>query len=131
MKVAFIDELMADNVSVDDLDDFVDEWHEFASSHHVPLHEFLGLSFREWGVVFREPSALQYVVAARKAGIETEFPLIVGCACGKDHMTMPSDTETVNGVEVTVELVCVVHRKHEPCRPCLRASFANDRFRSS
>lgn len=119
MRVAFIDKLIADTVSVDDLDDFVDEWHEFASSHHVPLHTFLGLSFREWGVVFREPSALKYVVEARKAGTETVFPLIIDCACGRDHMTMPKDTEfDEDGKEWEVELVCVMHKRHEPCRRC-------------
>lgn len=114
----FIDELMAGNVTPDDLDDFVDEWHATPSSS-VPLHEFLGLSLNEWGVVFREPAALRFVVEARRAGVETVFPLIIDCACGRDHESMPRDVEVdEDGNKWEVELVCVTHKRHIPCRRC-------------
>ena len=48
------------------------------------------------------------------------IPLIKDCACGKDHMTMPTDIDFIDGVEVEYDLVCIKHKKHEPCRPCLR-----------
>lgn len=116
----FMDELVAGNIDIDAIDDFIDEWHENPSN--LQLHTFLGLSWDDWGVVATNPSALKYVVQGRKAGLPTEFPVIVGCACGKDHMTMPTDTDyNEDGTEFTYELVCRVHRKHEPCRPCMRA----------
>lgn len=115
----FMDELVAGNVTIEDLDDYIDAWHENPSNLH--LHTFLGLSWDDWGVVATNPSALRYVVQARKAGVETGFPAIIGCACGKDHMQVPTDTEydEETGKEFTYELVCRIHRKHEPCRPCM------------
>lgn len=117
----FMDELVAGNVTMDDLDDYIDAWHENATNHHIPLHTFLGLSWEDYGVVILHPSAAKYVVQARKNGLPTEFPVIIDCACGKDHMQVPTDTEydDETGKEFTYELVCRVHRKHEPCRPCM------------
>lgn len=122
----FMDELVAGNVTVDDIDDFIDAWHDNPSNHNIPLHTFLGMSWEDWGVVSMHPSAAKYVVQARKAGVETGFPVIVDCACGKDHMTMPTDVEydEETGKEFTYELVCRVHRRHEPCRPCMREDKA-------
>jgi hypothetical protein len=127
----FIDELVAGKIADDKLsdrfDDFVDEWHESGSD--LPLHTFLGLSEEEFDVVSRQPFALKYVVQARKAGLETGFPAIIDCACGKDHETMPTDTEydEETGESHTYELVCRIHRRHEPCRPCMRENFASRR----
>jgi len=42
---------------------------------------------------------------------------ITDCACGMDHETMPTD-EDENGV--VYELVCRIHKRHIPCRRCLR-----------
>lgn len=47
-------------------------------------------------------------------------PLIENCGCGKDHMTMPTDIDELDGIVVEYDLVCIKHKKHEPCRPCLR-----------
>lgn len=120
----FIDELVAGNIADtklnDFFDDYVDAWHE--NPANLPLHTFLGLSWDEYGVVAMQPCALKYVVQARKAGLETGFPVIIDCACGKDHETMPTDVDyNEDGTEFSYELVCRIHRKHEPCRPCMRA----------
>lgn len=114
----FIDELVAGTSTVDDFDFFVQEWHD--SDSKIPLHTFLGLSWDEYKVISTNPDALKYVVQARKAGVETGFPEIVGCACGSDHDSMPRDTEydDETGESFEYDLVCRRHRKHEPCRPC-------------
>ena len=47
-------------------------------------------------------------------------PLIKNCSCGKDHMTMPTDIDIdEDGNAFEYPLVCVIHKKHEPCRRCL------------
>jgi hypothetical protein len=125
----FIDELVSGKVTSDQFqdrfDDFVDEWHE--SNSDLPLHTYLGLSDDEFDVVALQPCALKYVVQARRAGLETGFPAIIDCACGKDHETVPTDTEydDETGESFTYELVCRIHRKHEPCRPCMRERRAS------
>lgn len=48
-------------------------------------------------------------------------PLIKDCACGQDHMTMPTDVDEIDGEIVEYDLVCIKHKRHEPCRPCMRA----------
>lgn len=42
--------------------------------------------------------------------------LIGDCACGHDHETMPTDIDE-DGFEYP--LVCIEHKRHEPCRRCL------------
>lgn len=44
------------------------------------------------------------------------IPLIKDCACGKDHMTMPTDIDEFG----EYDLVCIEHKRHEPCRPCMK-----------
>lgn len=115
----FIDELVAGNITIEAFDDYVDEWHD--SNSKIPLHTFLGLSSDEYSKIFRNTEALKYVVQARKAGVETGFPEIIDCSCGKDHMTVPKDVEYDDETDESFEydLVCRIHRRHEPCRPCL------------
>lgn len=62
--------------------------------------------------------------AARGRQLNTgdAMPEITGCACGRDHEVMPTDTDYLeDGTEFTYELVCREHKRHEPCRRCLRA----------
>ncbi|MFE6967199.1 hypothetical protein ACFVAJ_19050 [Agromyces sp. NPDC057679] len=48
--------------------------------------------------------------------------LIRDCSCGGDHVTMPRDVVLVDkdGRDVYADMVCAEHKKHEPCRPCMR-----------
>lgn len=58
--------------------------------------------------------------------------LIEGCACGQDHETMPmidisdcfclilGDQPGCTHEVFEVPAVCVKHKRHEPCRPCMR-----------
>lgn len=68
----FMQALMAGEATADDMWKWESAWQE--SYTHVPLHTALGLSVEELAVVREEPSALKYVVEARKAGVETGFP---------------------------------------------------------
>lgn len=121
----FIDELVAGTITIEAFDDYIDKWHESDST--LPLHTFLGLSSDEYSNIFRNPQALKYVVQARKAGVETGFPEIIDCSCGEDHDTVPSDVDydDETGESFEYDLVCRTHRRHEPCRPCMRE--LNDR----
>lgn len=51
---------------------------------------------------------------------------IEDCGCGRDHETMPVDTEyDDDGNAYTYELVCRVHKRHEPCRKCIRDRYCD------
>ena len=43
---SFIDDYILGNASYDDIDDYIDRWHEGDSDK--PLHEYLGLTFDEY-----------------------------------------------------------------------------------
>lgn len=38
---------------------------------------------------------------------------VENCACGEDHLTVPLDADGL-------PMICREHKRHEPCRPCLR-----------
>lgn len=118
----FIEQLADNETSVEELDDFIDLWHN--EPHGVSLHEFLGLTFDEYGVVIFEPTAFKFILSAREANETTVFPEVIDCSCGKDHLTVPRiDVGTDDeGVELLADAVCRIHKRHEPCRPCLRES---------
>lgn len=53
-------------VLADEIDDFVDTWHE--SDTGKPLHAFLGLTREEYGLWVERPAALDIILEARKRG---------------------------------------------------------------
>jgi hypothetical protein len=52
----------------DEIDDFIDLWHERADdrARTLPLHEYLGLSREEYEVWVRFPDALPQILIARR-----------------------------------------------------------------
>lgn len=51
----------------------------------------------------------------------TAKPEIEDCACGRDHETMPMiDISFGDEAEHYVEGVCRIHKRHVPCRGCMR-----------
>ena len=62
--IPFLDLLISGKVSPDQIDDFVDRWHEAPGGRE--LHDYLGMTSEEYSLWLRVPDALQYVVAARR-----------------------------------------------------------------
>jgi hypothetical protein len=54
--MTFRDKLIAGDVTIRDIDDFIDTWH--ASSQNCPLHEFLGLSQEEYAEWLKDSASL-------------------------------------------------------------------------
>lgn len=50
----------------DEIDDFVDIWHEGDSE--IPLHEFLGMTEQEYSLWIKDASFLNEIIAARHHG---------------------------------------------------------------
>lgn len=67
-------------------------------------------------------------------------PLIEDCACGRDHQTMPMidvsscacawshdpDPDCDHAAYLTPG-VCLKHKRHEPCRPCMHEERERER----
>lgn len=59
----FVDLCLAGNVLLEEIDDFIDQWH--ASSAEIELHEYLGMTKEEYALWLRVPDVLPYVIKAR------------------------------------------------------------------
>ena len=65
-RPAFIDLCVEGKVPLDDLDDFVDQWHE--APEGIELHDYLGMTQEEYSLWLRVPDALPCIVKARREG---------------------------------------------------------------
>jgi len=61
----FIELLVDGEVEPEEIDDFIDEWHE-GTSNDVPLHSFLGMAEIEYEAWLGHPGALDGIVRERK-----------------------------------------------------------------
>jgi hypothetical protein len=63
-NVTFVEEYLAGNAGMSEIDDYVDLWHN--SSQNCGLHEFLGFSLKEYRLWVKKPQALPLILAAKK-----------------------------------------------------------------
>ncbi|MFC5668189.1 hypothetical protein ACFP3U_35150 [Kitasatospora misakiensis] len=61
---SFVEAALSGRASLDDLDDFVDAWHDGDSD--LPLHEYLGMTWDEYRTCTERPESLRYILADRK-----------------------------------------------------------------
>lgn len=62
----FIDLCLSGERLPEEIDDFVDEWHEQAPA--IPLYEFLGMTKAEYNLWVVDSSVLHFVLDARHSG---------------------------------------------------------------
>lgn len=62
----FVELCLAGNALLEEVDDFVDQWHE--GSGDVSLRDFLGLSEAEYSLWMNDPDVLPYVIISRRQG---------------------------------------------------------------
>ena len=60
----FIDLCLSEQARPEDIDDFVDRWHEGKSG--VELHDFLGMTWDEYARWVADPDLLPSIVAAHR-----------------------------------------------------------------
>src|ERR1035438_5114585 len=68
----FMDLLLSGDAMSQDIDDFVDSWHDGAeedASASMELSEYLGMTDEEYRLWVEQPESLRYMVAARKADL--------------------------------------------------------------
>ncbi len=62
----FIEKCLKGQVLPDDIDDFIDSWHEEDSDQ--PLHRYLGMTRSEYSLWVADPDVLPYIVNAHHFG---------------------------------------------------------------
>lgn len=61
---SFIESCLLGHALLEEIDDYVDRWHEGESDDE--LHRFLGMSKSEYNVWLNDPSVLPLIIVARK-----------------------------------------------------------------
>lgn len=72
--MSFIDLCLSGDVLEDEIDSFVDRWHEDDETA-LELHEYLGMSWEEYSVWATRPSILPFILSARKNGTSFDVEL--------------------------------------------------------
>ena len=65
-RETFVDLCLTGNVLLEEIDDFVDRWHE--APEGTELHDYLGMTEEEYSLWLRVPDALPYIIKARHEG---------------------------------------------------------------
>ncbi|MFC9226370.1 hypothetical protein ACFT8W_37540 [Streptomyces hygroscopicus] len=65
-RESFVSAALSGRASVDDLDDYIDDWHDEGSD--LPLYEYLGMTRDEYRLCTERPEALRLILSARKKG---------------------------------------------------------------
>ncbi|MGI4763745.1 MAG: hypothetical protein ACRYGP_01560 [Janthinobacterium lividum] len=60
----FVDQAMAGLVAINDIDDFVDRWHD--GEETVAIFDFLGMTEEEYGLWMQAPDTLELILRARR-----------------------------------------------------------------
>ncbi|OPX12978.1 hypothetical protein [Mycobacterium sp. AT1] len=85
---SFVEDLLTGDALLDDLDDYVNRWHrapDDAPEACMQLHDFLGLTWREYQTVTERPHFLRFVVDARRrnSDLEHDFSDVLIAARGE------------------------------------------------
>jgi hypothetical protein len=60
----FVERALAGEVMIDEIDNFVDDWHD--NPRNRPLYEHLGFTKAEYALWLRSPDALPLILSSRK-----------------------------------------------------------------
>jgi hypothetical protein len=73
METGFIDRCIRGESLPEEIDDYVDMWHEGKAGRRLELHEFLGMTWDEYCLWAVKPSMLPAIISARKKGTAPFF----------------------------------------------------------
>lgn len=71
----FVELCLEGSVLEEEIEQFVQDWHEGREGADMELHEYLGMSWEEYQLWATTPSVLPFVLAARKRGISLDQEL--------------------------------------------------------
>ncbi|KPY59248.1 hypothetical protein ALO46_101685 [Pseudomonas syringae pv. solidagae] len=67
-EMRFLELYLKGDVLEENIHRFVEDWHEGREGAGMEMHEYLGMSWEEYGVWVATPAALSFILAARKRG---------------------------------------------------------------
>lgn len=86
--MSFIDLCLSGDVLEDEIDGFVDSWHEDEKTT-LELHEYLGMNWEEYSVWATRPSILPFILSARNNGTTFDVEL------NQERLALAARAETV------------------------------------
>lgn len=72
--MSFIDLCLGGDVLEDEIDEFIDKWHEDEETT-LELHDYLGMSWEEYSVWATRPSILPFILSAKRNGTTFDLEL--------------------------------------------------------
>ncbi len=60
----FIEQCLLGEVLMEEIDDYVDQWHE--SGNDMPIHKFLGMKRSEYSLWLSDPDMLPFIICAHR-----------------------------------------------------------------
>ncbi|WP_442111553.1 hypothetical protein [Pseudomonas sp. NUPR-001] len=74
--MSFIQACLQGEVLEEEIDQFVEAWHEGRQGAELELHEFLGMEWNEYQLWSTTPSVLPFVLTAHKYGTSLQDELL-------------------------------------------------------
>lgn len=99
-RQTFVDACLAGNALLDEIDDWVDQWHDLDDSDTRSLDEYLGFTPSEGALWARDASALRYIVAGRRRSVAVEVLI-----AHKDDFTLAARSSDPRDVERVFEML--------------------------
>jgi hypothetical protein len=62
----FVERCLIGSATPDEIDSYIDRWHDSDIGTEIPLHQFLGMSDQEYSLWLRDPNAIQAILQARR-----------------------------------------------------------------
>lgn len=72
MNKSFVEQCINGNASLDEIDDYIDAWHDSDSDTEIELHEHLGMTWKEYSIWAIKPSSLAEIVNIRKREVDAQ-----------------------------------------------------------
>src|SRR5579864_3755883 len=89
---AFMDLCLDGKAALDDIDDFIDRWHE--SPEDTELHDYLGMTQEEYSLWLRVPDALSCIIKARRDAMPLADVIVSEC----DELLRTSQTNDTSKI---------------------------------
>lgn len=93
----FVDLCLVGKIVQDEIDDFIDRWHEGEGQGH-PLHDFLGMTKEEYNLWVEKPGALRLILAAREQDEDDLYGAIERFAKMEPVATRAADPQAAKDV---------------------------------